>query len=316
MNKPTPIREFEQAVYVYWYGPKLPTVKIGHTNDPAKRLIQLGSDTGVPDHLASFAAIVWVDRKREKVEARAHELAANFRKAGEWFELTATAALRFIVSAAEDLNVRYEIEDRAGIDQEKTPSQFMEESRGVEKWGANWRGMDSAEELAEEELDAAKDALQDAKKVLELAAEENEIHRATKAVLEAESALKVALHSLEVVHKNATPAYKNRLLKWQKIINEREVKEAHWKAHPEEWARQQLADAQAAEQNRLDRIRLQAEQVERDIALATNAKRRAELQAENRKLHPEEWAAEVAKKNAENAAATALTLKRKWAGSQ
>jgi hypothetical protein len=316
MNKLTPIREFEQAVYVYWYGPKLPTVKIGHTNDPAKRLIQLGNDTGVPDHLASFAAIVWVDRKREKVEARAHELAANFRKTGEWFELTASDALRYIVSAAEELNVRYEIEDRAGIDEKKSPNQLMEESRGLEKWGANWRGMDSAEELAEEKLDAAKDALQDARKALALAEEEHQIHLATNAVFEAESALKVALHSLEAVHQNATPAYKSRILKWQKMISEREAKEAYWKAHPEEWARQQYADAQAAEQKRLDGIRLQAEQAERDIALATNAKKRDELQAEYRKLHPEEWAAKIAKMDAENAAATALTLKRKWAGLQ
>jgi hypothetical protein len=38
MTNQTPIREYEQAVYVYWLGPNLPTVKIGHTNDPDRRL--------------------------------------------------------------------------------------------------------------------------------------------------------------------------------------------------------------------------------------------------------------------------------------
>ena len=115
MNESIPIREYEEAVYVYWFGPSLPSVKIGHTNDPDKRLNQLGNDTGVPDHLASFAAIVWLDRKREKVEARAHAMAAPFRRSGEWFDLPAHEALAYIISAAKELGIRYEIEDRAGL---------------------------------------------------------------------------------------------------------------------------------------------------------------------------------------------------------
>ena len=115
MAEDLPVREYEQAVYVYWFGPDLPTVKIGHSNDPDKRLSQLGNDTGVPDHLASFAAIVWVDRKREKVEALAHQLAGDSRRSGEWFELTATEALEYILEAARQIGVRFEVEDRAGI---------------------------------------------------------------------------------------------------------------------------------------------------------------------------------------------------------
>lgn len=115
MNNSTPIKEYEEAVYVYWFGPNTPSVKIGHSSDPDKRLKQLGNDTGVPDHLASFAAIVWLDRKREKVEARAHELAAEFRRSGEWFEVTATEALGYIISAAEEMGIRYEVEDRAEV---------------------------------------------------------------------------------------------------------------------------------------------------------------------------------------------------------
>ena len=114
MNKFIPIKEYEEAVYIYWFGPNTPSVKIGHSSDPDKRLKQLGNDSGVPDHLASFAAIVWLDRKREKVESKAHELAAKWRKSGEWFELTASEALKFIVAAADELNIRYEVEDRVG----------------------------------------------------------------------------------------------------------------------------------------------------------------------------------------------------------
>jgi len=110
-----PIKEYEEAVYVYWFGPNFPSVKIGHSSDPDKRLKQLGNDTGVPDHLASFAAIVWLDRKREKVEARAHELAADFRRSGEWFELTATEAVGYVISAAEEMEIRYEVQDRAKV---------------------------------------------------------------------------------------------------------------------------------------------------------------------------------------------------------
>lgn len=115
MSEQIPIREYEQAVYVFWYGPETPSVKIGHTNNPDRRLDQLRNDTGVPGHLASMPLIVWLDRLREKVEAHAHEMAAAHRKDGEWFELTATEALRYIVDAAEELNIRYEIEDRAGL---------------------------------------------------------------------------------------------------------------------------------------------------------------------------------------------------------
>ena len=122
MHPQVPIREYEQAVYVYWFGPTLPTVKIGHSNNPDQRLAQLGNVTGVPDHLASFAAIVWLDRKREQVEARAHALAAQFRRSGEWFELTASAALGYVISAAEELHIRYEVEDRAGLLTARTTS--------------------------------------------------------------------------------------------------------------------------------------------------------------------------------------------------
>ncbi|MEY4883313.1 MAG: hypothetical protein RIS34_1167, partial [Pseudomonadota bacterium] len=146
MSDEIPIREYEQAVYVYWYGPTLSSVKIGHSNDPDRRLAQLGNDTGVPDHLASFAAIVWLDRKREKVEARAHEMAAIFRRSGEWFEITASQALNYIVDAAKELNIRYEVEDRASL-----LLRSAEEQYSFEKWGPNWK----AKEATEEETEAA-----------------------------------------------------------------------------------------------------------------------------------------------------------------
>ena len=115
MSELTPIREYEQAVYIFWYGPELPSVKIGHTNLPERRLTELRNDTGVPGHLASYAAIIWLDRGREKVEAKAHELAADFRRDKEWFDLTATEALNYVESAARQLRIRYEIEDRANL---------------------------------------------------------------------------------------------------------------------------------------------------------------------------------------------------------
>ncbi len=152
MTEVVPIREYEQAVYVYWFGPTLPSVKIGHYNDPDKRLSQLGNDTGVPDHLASFAAIVWVDRKREKIEALAHQLADSFRRSGEWFELSPSEALSYILEAARQIGVRFEVEDRAGI-YEPPPETFHEAKKLYEE----------AQELVKE----AKISLESAEKELE-----------------------------------------------------------------------------------------------------------------------------------------------------
>ena len=168
MSDPIPIREYEQAVYVYWFGPTLPAVKIGHSNDPYKRLLQLGNDTGVPDHLASFAAIVWLDRKREKVEARAHELAADFRRSGEWFDLNAADALGYIIAAATELKIRYEVEDCAGIHAATIESKLnaaaeaAEEKRQIDKWGENWRHKDLVEKAALEAFRIAKANAEDA----------------------------------------------------------------------------------------------------------------------------------------------------------
>lgn len=183
MKEPAPIREYEQAVYVYWYGPNLPTAKIGHSNSPDKRIAQLGNDTGVPDHLASFAAIVWLDRRREQVEARAHAMAASFRKSGEWFDLTASAALGYIISAAEELNVRYEVEDRAGllavtrenlrIAAEESAKEAARARSRIEKWGPNWREKEAAEEATEEAAAKADETA--------LAAEEESAWAATDA---------------------------------------------------------------------------------------------------------------------------------------
>ena len=111
----TPIREYEQAVYVYWLGPNLPTVKIGHTNAPDRRLAEFQRETGTPGHKARFAAIVWLDRRREAVEREAHRILAYARRNGEWFACTPAEALGAIVQAVTSLNIRYEIEDCAGI---------------------------------------------------------------------------------------------------------------------------------------------------------------------------------------------------------
>lgn len=152
------IREYEQAVYVYWFGPSLPTVKIGHSNDPDKRLMQLGNDTGVPDHLASFAAIVWVDRKREKVEALAHKLAVDYWRTGEWFELSASSALEYILESVRQLGVRYEVEDRAGV-YNQPPENFQEAAKFFENAKAKFAKAkvalaDTEKKLAELENDA------------------------------------------------------------------------------------------------------------------------------------------------------------------
>jgi hypothetical protein len=111
----TPIREYEQAVYVYWLGPSLPTVKIGHTNNPARRLEEFRRETGTPGHKSSFAAIVWLDRHRERVELAAHRTAGEFRRDGEWFAMSASDAIDHVVAAAKANGIRYEVEDCAGI---------------------------------------------------------------------------------------------------------------------------------------------------------------------------------------------------------
>lgn len=115
MTDLTPIRKYEQAVYVYWLGPNLPTVKIGHTNNPARRLEEFRRETGTPGHKASFAAIVWLDRHRERVELAAHRAAHKFRRDGEWFSMSASDAIDHVVAAARANGIRYEVEDCAGI---------------------------------------------------------------------------------------------------------------------------------------------------------------------------------------------------------
>ncbi|MDO9134244.1 GIY-YIG nuclease family protein [Hydrogenophaga sp.] len=183
MPEETPIREYEQAVYIYWFGPQLPTVKIGHSNDPHKRLAQLGNDTGVPDHLAGFAAIVWIDRKREKVEALAHELAADYRRTGEWFELSAKAALEYVIEAARLLGIRYEVEDLTGI-HEYLPKTFFE---------AREQYLDAKEKVKEAKLN-----LHEAERDLECfgpvvdADDEEEQVRLKSVIRTAEASLKIA----------------------------------------------------------------------------------------------------------------------------
>ena len=115
MTNQIPIREYEVAVYVYWLGPNLPTVKIGHTDDPASRLRTFRRETGTPGHKGAFAAIVWLDRRREAVEHEAHRILAAKRRDGEWFSASAAEALDAIVQGARSLNIRFEIEDRADI---------------------------------------------------------------------------------------------------------------------------------------------------------------------------------------------------------
>ncbi len=115
MTDLTPIRKYEQAVYVYWLGPNLPTVKIGHTNNPERRLEEFRRETGTPGHKASFAAIVWLDRHRERVELAAHRAAHKFRRDGEWFSMSASDAIDHVVAAARASGIRYEVEDCAGV---------------------------------------------------------------------------------------------------------------------------------------------------------------------------------------------------------
>ena len=227
MDEQIPIREYEQAVYVYWYGSALPAVKIGHSNDPDRRLAQLGNDTGVPDHLASFAAIVWLDRKREKVEARAHEMAAAFRRSGEWFEITASQALGYILDAAKEFNVRYEVEDRAGVYAEKRNSVESAVSQEVKNL--------TLDELRAR-VSAAKDAVTDADIQLLLAEDATEQQRATSSLTVAEA----TLNALVKIESAKTAAYNNWLIENRKRAT---AKEAYLNSHPNEWAIKQSADA-------------------------------------------------------------------------
>ena len=111
----TQLRKYEQAVYIYWLGGSLPTVKIGHTNDPERRLSEFRRETGTPGHKAGFAAIVWLDRSRERVEAAAHRAAAAFRRDGEWFELSPSDAIDTVVAAAKAVGANFAVEDCAGV---------------------------------------------------------------------------------------------------------------------------------------------------------------------------------------------------------
>ncbi len=200
MAEEVPIREYEQAVYIYWFGPNLSSVKIGHTSDPERRLIQLGSDTGVPDHLASYAAIVWVDRKRERVEALAHQLAEASRRSGEWFDLTAVSALEYILEAVRQLGVRFEVEDRAGI-YECAPKTFHE---------AHQRYQDTR--LA---VTGAQTRLSEAEEELELSAIDDDIairNRLSDQVRSSKAALGAAI----LRHGRAKAVYLDRLEEYKK----------------------------------------------------------------------------------------------------
>jgi T5orf172 domain len=200
MTEEIPIREYEQAVYVYWFGPDLPTVKIGHSHDPDKRLAQLGNDTGVPDHLASFAAIVWLDRKREKVEALAHELANDFHRTGEWFELTASAALEYILEASRQLGVRFEVEDRAGI-YRSPPKTFHEAKKIYEESQIRVREEKTKLLNAEDDLNDSELDYDSAKRIL-----------LTDRVKYCKDALKAAQFQLEL----ASKAYSEKLSEYRK----------------------------------------------------------------------------------------------------
>lgn len=142
MFAPTNIREYEQAVYIYWLGRDLPTVKIGHTNNPDRRLREFANETGTPGHKADFAAIVWLDRRREAVELAVHRHLAAYRRDGEWFELTPEAALTAITSVAESMNIRYEVEDRADLTGAIAAGQRAEAERRAEQEREHRRQLD------------------------------------------------------------------------------------------------------------------------------------------------------------------------------
>lgn len=133
MTTETPIREYQQAVYIYWLGRELGTVKIGHTNNPDRRLREFANETGTPGHRASFAAVVWLDRRREEVELAVHRRLADKRRDGEWFAITPEQALEAILLEVNQRGIRYEVEDFADITGALTRA---EEERVAAQWAA------------------------------------------------------------------------------------------------------------------------------------------------------------------------------------
>jgi hypothetical protein len=269
MEEQIPIREYEQAVYVYWYGSALPAVKIGHSNDPDRRLAQLGNDTGVPDHLASFAAIVWLDRKREKVEARAHELAAAFRRTGEWFDITASQALGYILDAAKELNVRYEVEDRGRVYVERTPDELRDEALAIDKWGLNWRVKEAAEESAQNHVSDAEEAVRDAELTVAVAKDWDRDY-AISALEIARAALQRAEEKLDAAENDTTPAYSARTAEYKKRSI---MQEAYWASHPAEWEKYKIAsEAKAKESKFWSDVAKQKDGMSLEAVAAWNAK--------------------------------------------
>jgi hypothetical protein len=148
------IREYQQVVYIYWLGRELGTVKIGHTNNPSRRLAEFTRETGTPGHQASFAAVVWLDRRREDVEQAVHRKLAKLRRDGEWFEATPEQALAAIIAEVEERNIRYEIEDFADITGAIARAKEEAAARAAEEELAHKRQLETLE--AEHLIHAAK----------------------------------------------------------------------------------------------------------------------------------------------------------------
>jgi len=73
--------------YVYFISNGNNAVKIGKSNDPAKRVKEL--QTGSPHTLTLIRKINhYIDKAAHDVEQQYHELLASKRLKGEWFELT------------------------------------------------------------------------------------------------------------------------------------------------------------------------------------------------------------------------------------
>ena len=176
MSNP-PIREYCNAVYVYWLGRELPTVKIGLSNNPERRLLDFARETGTPGHKAAFAAVVHLDRRMYEVEQEAHRRLAAKRRNGEWFAVTAEQALATVIDVAEHLGLRYEVEDCAGL----LPETLRQREEAVAAVAAFEEAECQRIAAADEQRRAAADAAEQAR----VAASNNaaaEVYHARKAI--------------------------------------------------------------------------------------------------------------------------------------
>ncbi len=95
-------------------------VKIGHTDNLDRRMMELNRETGSDSPMLIEAAFVCPAGQRQRLEAAAHSLGHHARRRGEWFKLEAEAAIDLVRRAAQQHGIRAAISYRHGQLQEIT----------------------------------------------------------------------------------------------------------------------------------------------------------------------------------------------------